>query len=118
VVVADVDGTTQGGARQCVPVRAGIALSLSTQVFIPGGQNSAGSAGVELDFYPTGDCSGPIAGQFTSALIADTDTWKTIQGGTATPANAQTMAVRLVIAKPFRNMALGATFDNVLVKGP
>jgi len=26
--------------------------------------------------------------------------------------------VRLVIAKPFRNMALSATFDNVLVKGP
>jgi len=118
VVVADVDGTTQGGARQCVPVRPAIALSLSTQVFIPGGQNSTGSAGVEIDFYPTGDCTGPISGQFTSALIADTDTWKTIQGGTATPANAQTMAVRLVISKPFRNMALGAYFDNVLVKGP
>ena len=118
VVVADVDGTTIGGARQCVPVQGGIALTLSTQVFIPGGQNSSGSAGVELDFYPTGDCTGPVSGQYTSALISDTDTWRTIAGGTATPVNAQTMAVRLVISKTFRNMALDATFDNVLVKGP
>lgn len=118
VVVADVDGITIGGARQCVPVSAGIALTVSSQIFVPSGQGSTSAAGIEIDFFPSAGCAGLLAGQYTSSMVTATDSWKTVQGATATPISAQSMAVRLVVSKTFRSMAFEAYFDNVLVKGP
>jgi hypothetical protein len=114
-VVADLDGSTMGGVRQCIPATAATTYSIFAQVFIPTGQ-AAGTAGVSVTYYPTNDCTGTTSGVLTTGLVTDAGGWKVTQGVSPAPAGAKSMAVRLVILKGFRAPSFHAYFDNVLVK--
>ncbi|MEP6652023.1 MAG: hypothetical protein ABJA82_01610 [Myxococcales bacterium] len=110
--VVDADGSTMGGARQCVAVTPGISYALAGQLFLPAGQGG-GSAGINILFYASADCSGASPGQYTSTLITGTNAWTGVPGTVGSPATAHSMAVRLVVAKTFRAPAFQAYFDNV-----
>jgi hypothetical protein len=111
-IVAEAEGTTMGGVRQCVVSRPGAADSISAQIFIPGGQGPV-AAGLQLLFFPSADCSGGINGSYTSALTSGTDAWVAVAGTPPAPAFAHSAAVRLIIVKTFRAAASRAYFDNV-----
>lgn len=111
LTVADFDGMTMSGSRQCLATAAA-AHSLSTSVFIPTG-TAGGSGGVNIAYFATTDCTGPPSGVFTSALVGTTNTWKSVTAITWTPAGAHSMAVRLVALKPFKNTPFAVLFDNV-----
>jgi hypothetical protein len=113
--VADLDGTTMGGARQCIPATAGTIYALYAQLQIPSGQG-AGWGGVNIQYFASTDCSGNAAGVFSSTLIGEPGAWKQLQGSTQAAAGAHSMAVRLVVVKTFRNPVLHVFFDNVLLK--
>jgi hypothetical protein len=88
---------------------------LSAQIFIPSGQG-AGSAGVEVLFYPSSDCSGAVDGEYSTATVAGTNAWTAVPGGTPVPPTAHSAVVRLVVTKQFQAPAFQAYFDNVLFK--
>ena len=121
-VVGDLDGATVGGGRQCVTVASGVtSYAAAAQVFIPGGQNGlgaglvGGTAGLDVSFYPSGDCSGAASGLYASTPVGDTDAWKPLSVTVVPPTGAQSMAIRLVVFKQFRAQPFQAFFDNVIV---
>ena len=113
-VVADLDGTTMGGVRQCIPV-SGTSYLAMADLYIPAGQG-AGAAGVVLDFFPSGDCSGTPSGILMTPLLTDPGHWELAQVTASVPSGAMSLAVRLVVQKSFRTSAFQAQFDNILVK--
>ncbi len=114
--VVDVDGMTEGGSRQCVRVTAGIAYRLALQAFIPSGQGS-GSGSASVRFYASTNCVGTASGFWQTGQLGDTNGWRTIEGTTTpAPVGAQSMMLRLVALKSFRNPAFTIFFDNVLLK--
>jgi hypothetical protein len=115
-VVADIDGNTMGGARQCVSVVAARAYAAATQAFIPSGQAGGGSAALDLAFYPSSNCTGAVDGEYTSGLVATANAWTPIQGTTTAPSSARSAAVRLVVVKAFRAPAFQVIFDNASLR--
>jgi hypothetical protein len=113
-VVADLDGQTIGGVRQCL-APTGSVYSAWGQVYVPANQ-SAGSAGIVLVFYPTTDCSGPPSDQALSGFVTAPGAWTTLQASSGVPSGTMSVAVRLAIQKPFRSPSFQAYFDNILVK--
>ena len=121
-VVAEIDGATVGGGRQCVAVVSGVAsFAAAAQVYIPGGQNGlgagqiGGSAGLDVSFYPSGDCTGAASGLYASTPVTDTDAWKPLSVTVVPPTGAQSMAIRLVVFKQFRAQPFQVFFDNAIV---
>jgi hypothetical protein len=115
-IVVAASGSTMTGASQCVAASAG-AYQVKTQVLIAAGQ-PAGGAGVNVQFYPTSDCSGPVSGAWSSDLVAVTGVWTIAAGGFGAPAGAGSMRVRLVAVKDFAAMPFEAHFDNILLERP
>lgn len=114
-VVADLDGSTMGGVRQCISATAARTYSIFAQIFIPPGQG-AGSGALSIGYYSTADCTGAASSVLTTGLVTDTNGWKVTQAAAPAPAGTKSMAVRLVIQKGFRDPTFHAYFDNVLVK--
>jgi hypothetical protein len=103
-----------GGARQCI---AGLAPThdFAAMVFIPSRQG-VGGAGVDLEYFASSDCTGMPAGPFTTLLVQVTDVWSPIRVRVATPARARSLAIRLVVQKPFRQSDFRALFDEVALR--
>jgi hypothetical protein len=114
---ADADGATMRGARQCIAATPGATYRLFLQLFVPSGQG-AGSAGAAIHYHASPDCSGAVTQIYTSPLVGGPDTWHTVTGNSAAPAEARSLSVRLVAIKPLRQPALKVFFDNILVKAP
>lgn len=118
---ADGEGGSLAGARQCLTVIPGARYRIYAEVLIPSGQDGTDplrAAGLNVQFWNTADCLGDLVGAFTPPLVGSVpaDSWRTTSGATNAPANARSMAVRLVAAKSFRQPAFRALLDNVLVK--
>jgi|GEM_PF-1839909 len=118
-VVFDQEGSTMGGARQCLSIGSGSSRVLAAQAFIVGGQNGlgagqiGGSAGMGVSFYPTADCSGTSNGSFIAPSTTVTNAWTPLGLSVAVPTGSQSMALRLVVTKTFRDGAFQVFFDNV-----
>jgi hypothetical protein len=126
-LLGDDDGYVVAGARQCLPATPGKRYVVGADALIVGGQvqygfdaspgPDAAKAGVSLLFYENPDCSGGSdPDNFTPTLIATEDAWTTIGGTKIAPDKVSAMAIRLVAAKPFRQISMKAHFDNVLVR--
>jgi hypothetical protein len=113
--VVPASGVTMSGAEQCVPALAGT-FTLAAKVLIASGQ-SAGSAGVAVEWFASSDCSGAIASVWSSDEVSATGSWSGVAGSFATPGGAGSMKVRLVVTKSFGDPILKVQFDDVtLVK--
>ena len=108
-------GVTSAGARQCVAAVSGVNYQLSTQIFIEAGQG-AGSAAIELAFFPNDACAGTPTGVFDSTAITTTGSWTSVSGFSPAPNGSASMVARLMVSKAFRDPAFRAIFDNVVVR--
>jgi hypothetical protein len=113
---ADVDGTYGGGAKQCFAMpRSG--YDVFAQIFLPLDQVRTGvAASVILQFFTEPDCKGVVVDFFETPRVTTGGVWREVSGPVIGPLGAGSMAVRLVVSKPFRSDPTRALFDNVLVK--
>lgn len=105
---------TMGGARQCIPAAGDVTYALRAKALVPGGQGQGGAA-VAVIFFASSDCTGAAAGSYTTDLVVATDVWSLTGGSVKAPSAARSMAVRLVVQKPYSVPALQALFDDVSV---
>jgi hypothetical protein len=113
-VIADADGMSTAGARQCLPIAAA-GYDVAAQVFVPNGQGGV-RATVNVQFYIDADCKGVIAGFYASDPISNVDSWISVSGMAAAPRGTKSMAMRLAVVKPFRQTPTKVLFDNVLLR--
>jgi len=108
----DVDGFAMVGTQQCLPVDEQGAYRFVAQLYISSGQGD-GNGGVNLWFFNLPDCQGSILNA-TTKLQVMTDTWQMVYAQPVTPMGARSVAVRLVVSKPYRSPKFSVSFDNVL----
>jgi hypothetical protein len=113
--VASAPGSFMVGAHQCLQVTAGAIYEMAVRVLIPG-QQGGGEAGINVEVFGADDCAGSFLEAQTVASTMDVDSWLVVQGELEVPSTARSMWVRLVAIKPFAQTALGALFDDVLVR--
>ena len=111
---ADLSNSVQRTAWQCVPAKGGATYDIFAQAFVPGGQSSGGG-NVSAWFYGSSDCSGRHLQVKASPGVAATNRWHLLSFQPTAPTGASSMAIRLGVARPFRNLELSVLFDNVLV---
>ena len=119
----EADGTASRGSAQCLPTHAGQAYSFALDIFIPKGQGGGldggaytGSAGLSVLFFTSDQCSDYTLSSATSGVVDESDAWQHREGRAVTPEGAQSMLVRLVTFKNFREFSFEARFDNVLLR--
>jgi hypothetical protein len=117
------DGIASRAATQCLPTEPGQRYGFAADLFIPKGQGDGldggsyqASAGLSLIFFTSAHCDEFTLASATSVLLEEADSWAHREGHAVAPAGAQSMLVRLVAFKNFREYAFEAHFDNVLLK--
>lgn len=108
----DVNGYTLGGTAQCIPVEETNSYHFVAQMYVSDGQGE-GNGGVNLWFFNLPNCEGSIVSA-TTKLEGVTGQWQLVYANPPTPMDAHSVAVRLVVAKPYRNPKFAVSFDNVL----
>jgi hypothetical protein len=106
------------GSNQCVAVSAGGTYVVYAQSFIvTATSGTMAKAGAGLRFFNTANCSGAASGAgYLAPLVVTAASWVTLQGMAMAPTGAQSVAVRLLVQKPYNQAATTARFDNVLFK--
>ncbi len=119
----EADGTASRGAAQCLPTHAGQAYSFALDVFIPKDQGSGldggtytGSAALSVLFFTSSQCNDYTLSSATSGVVDESEAWQHREGHAVTPEGSQSMLVRLVAYKNFREYSFEARFDNVLLR--
>ncbi|HTA89556.1 MAG TPA: hypothetical protein VK745_08270 [Polyangiaceae bacterium] len=116
-LVSDLSGLTTVGVHQCLTVtQAG--YEAYAELLVPGSQRTVGTAGIELDFFASADCSGDTLDERASDTTGVADTWQLLSLQVDTPEGSRSISVRLMTAKPFVAAPFAALFDDVLVKAP
>jgi hypothetical protein len=132
------DGIAARGASQCLPTAKGKAYGFAGDMFIPDGQGAGldggvdggdsgldasintgvydATAGLSVIFYTSDQCDGYTLANATSTLADIPGSWVHREGHAVAPDGANSMSVRLVTFKNFREFTFQAWFDNVLVK--
>ena len=117
------NGIASRAATQCLPTVPGQAYGFALDVFVPEGQGEAldggtytANAGLGVIFYTSSQCDGYSLGSASSALAEEPGVWTHREGRAIAPQGAQSMLVRLVALKNFREYSFEAYFDNVFVK--
>jgi hypothetical protein len=111
---AEAVGSSEAGARRCLIVPGG-EYRIGADVLIAEGR-SDGLAGLSFSFFPSTNCAGAASGPPTESLIGGAGAWMRVQVAAAPPPGANSMLVRGVALKPFRQPALTVLFDNVIVQ--
>jgi hypothetical protein len=114
VVSAPSTQAAQGEASQCVAITGGSAYLVSTQARL-GGAGDDGQVALGLSYFTSADCSGDVAGVFTS-LAASPTSWRTLNGLAQVPASIRSMQVRLLVLKPAGQPSAEALFDDVAIR--
>ncbi len=110
-------GSTIGGSEMCLPAGELTRYRLYVQTFFAPGASGLASAGAAFRFFATEDCSGLPNGAFMPPLAQSNPSgWRTLQSSVPTPGNTRSMAMRLVVLKPFSLPPAQAQFDNILLK--
>jgi len=104
-------------ARQCLTVTQS-AYEADAELLVPGAQPTVGTAGLELDFFASPDCSGDTLDERASDTTGVANTWELLSLQVDTPEGSRSVSVRLVTAKPFAAPPFTALFDDILVKAP
>jgi hypothetical protein len=133
------DGIAARGAAQCLPTSKGKAYGFAGDMFIPDGQGAGldggvdggpdggldasiytgvydATAGLSVIFYTSEQCDGYTLANATSSLADMPGSWVHREGHAIAPDGANSMSVRLVTFKNFREFTFQAWFDNVLIQ--
>ena len=118
------DGAASMGARQCIEAASKATYFVAADVLLPGaaeqewweGGLEDARAGLSVFFYIEPNCEGPSRMSLETDFVSAPDAWTTVRGMQTAPEGTKSMAVRLVVRKPFRQTSLFALFDNVLVR--
>jgi len=120
------EGVALGAGMQCLPAKAGTTYVMAGDVFIPEHQDEGlmdggpyvGRAGIGLLFWRGKGCSDtmPTLGGAQTELIDTTGKWVHVDGSAVAPDGIESMSVRVLTAKDFREFRFKAMFDNVLVQ--
>jgi hypothetical protein len=113
-VMGTVEGVSSMSASQCLPVTAA-SYNLQAQIRLPEAQEGL-RASVTVMFYGEADCQGPIVGFQSTDPVTTAGVWQPVGAIATSPINVKTLKVRLAVAKPFRQPAGAAQFDNVLLR--
>jgi hypothetical protein len=103
---------SQAVATQCLTVTPGATYQIDAKILIPG--NTASLGGLAFVYFSSADCSGASIGSFSSDWSAQ-DTWGDMAASTQIPTSAHSMAVELVVLKPYGQTAAEALFDNIVL---
>ena len=112
--VFDSDQITMAGAYQCVPLEPG-RYTFVGQVLVGAGQTTDidGGAGVNLLLHGLPGCAGTPLSNLTR-LASPSNQWQVVSLEEDIPFEVKSVAVRLVVTKPYRAERFEAHFDNVL----
>ena len=125
-VSAVAEGSSLAGARHCLPIGStgGIggpltpSFSFGSVVMIPSGQSGSGQAGLNGQFFASADCKGSLMAATSSPFVTTVGSWRPVLGKANGPASSKSVALRLVVLKPFSEPPLQAHFDDLLIKSP
>jgi hypothetical protein len=108
----DPNVIAQAYAFQCLAVTGGGAYQIDAKVLIPGQTASLG--GLAVVTYASGNCSGATIGTYAPDWSAR-DSWGDVTGTAQIPPGAGSVAMQLVVLKPYGQTAAEALFDDVLI---
>lgn len=110
----DRDGGTILGVRQCLEATAGVFYRVAVEVSVPE-TAPATQGGFQLIVYDEPACAGSIVTSVSSNLVRGSG-WNATELTYPAPAETQSIALRLISAKPYREPPVEILFDNVLVR--
>jgi len=111
---ADQEGSLMLGASQCVSIIGGLNYVFLAQVSVPSDAGDT-DAGFQLLFYDTAQCTGERIDVTVSTLV-NKSVWQVVSLAYRAPLAAKSVAMRLVVRKPYRQAPAAVLFDNVLVR--
>jgi len=117
VIDASGSGVALRAAQQCVPIDGSRLVIAYANAFVDSEQDPQGRAEVDVVFFDSQDCSGPLTTTFSTPQPLDSrvDAWFTLKAGSVSGATTKSAQIKLGVLKPFRAPSFRARFDNVLV---
>lgn len=121
------DGIAPGGGMQCLEAVPGATYLMAADVFVPEGQGQSavegegpfeGQAGLSLLFWKGKDCNdiNPTLGNAQSNLVKDPGKWQHVEGVAIAPEGVESLSIRVLTIKSFKELRFSARFDNVLLQ--
>jgi hypothetical protein len=111
----DQSGASLLAARQCIRVEGDAVYNFAVEVSVPlESENTQG--GMILYFYEGAACTGNLADTPLVTNFVSTPEWTVAQKTYLTPASTESVMVRLVAQKMFRDPPRKVFYDNVLVR--
>lgn len=111
----DQSGSSLLAARQCVSVLGDTVYNFAVEVLVPAESVNA-QGGMILFFYDGAACTGNLADTPLTSNFVNASEWTVAQKTYLTPASAESVMVRLVSQKMFRDPPTKVFYDNVLVR--
>ena len=102
-------------ATQCVRIAGGERYLMSAETSVEA-LPDAGFSQLHARFYDSKDCTGNASGFGVSGQVGLERAWTTLSGLVTAPSGAQSLLVRLVVARRSPEDAVSARFDNVLLR--
>lgn len=116
-VSATTVGSTTGGSKQCVAVRASTRYDLFLEVLATAPPDGTVSAGAICEFYAGDSCTGTLTGTLMPPRHPGVPAaWRKFQSLVPVPGGTLSMLLRLVVVKPLNQAPTPAQFDNILLK--
>jgi hypothetical protein len=117
VIDASGSGVALRTAQQCVSIDGSRLVIVYANAFVESDQDPQGRAEVDVAFFDSQDCSGPLTTTFSTPQPLDpsVDVWFTLKAGSVSGATTKSAQIKLGVLKPFRAQSFRARFDNVLV---
>jgi hypothetical protein len=110
----DRDGGSMLGVRQCFEASAGVFYRFAVEVKVPESA-PATQGGFQLLAYDGVACAGTVVKGVSSSLVRGSG-WNVTELTYPAPEGTQSIALRLVSVKPYRESPVEVLFDNVLVR--
>jgi hypothetical protein len=111
----DQSGSSLLAARQCVPILGGAVYNFAVEVSVPAESTNA-QGGLILFFYDGAACTGNLTDSPITSNFVSVSEWTVAQKTYLTPASTESVMVRLVSQKMFRDPPRKVLYDNVLVR--
>ncbi len=105
------DDISTAGTSHCLPVREGVTYHVSLAVYLDPEQPIAG-AGFALEFFNAEACHGLLRG-LSSHIQPSNGAWQRLEKSPVAPTEAESVLLRLVVNKLYKNPSTLARFDDV-----
>lgn len=121
------DGIAPGGGMQCLAAVPGAIYLMAADVFVPEGQGQSavegegpyeGQAGLSLLFWQGKNCNdiNPTLGNAQTNLVKEPGKWQHVEGVAIAPEGVESLSIRVLTIKSFKELRFSARFDNVLLQ--